>query len=92
MRHDVARPPDFLVAAGGGDARAGAVPGAAAEVDFSRDVLPILSTNCFPCHGPDAAKRKADFRLDDRQSATHRQGDRARKAGVQRAARPCDSC
>jgi mono/diheme cytochrome c family protein len=45
-------------------------PGAAADVDFSRDVLPILSTNCFPCHGPDAAKRKADFRLDDRDSAT----------------------
>ena len=44
-------------------------PAAAADVDFNRDVLPILSTNCFPCHGPDGAKRKADFRLDDRKSA-----------------------
>jgi hypothetical protein len=41
----------------------------AAPVDFSRDVLPILSQNCFLCHGPDAKTRKADLRLDDEQSA-----------------------
>ena len=35
-----------------------------AELDYNIDVKPILSDRCFACHGPDAAKQKADLRLD----------------------------
>lgn len=41
----------------------------AAEIDFSLDVLPILSDVCYKCHGPDDESREADLRLDDEQSA-----------------------
>ncbi|MDF1861717.1 MAG: PSD1 and planctomycete cytochrome C domain-containing protein, partial [Verrucomicrobiales bacterium] len=34
------------------------------EIDFTRDVRPILSENCFHCHGPDAKARKGELRLD----------------------------
>ncbi|MGI9241265.1 MAG: DUF1549 domain-containing protein, partial [Verrucomicrobiales bacterium] len=36
----------------------------AAPVSFNRDVRPILSNNCFSCHGPDDQDRKAKTRLD----------------------------
>ena len=47
-----------------------ALPVSAAEpVSFSRDVLPILSDNCFGCHGQDEAHRKGKLRLDVRDAA-----------------------
>ena len=49
------------------------------KVDFNRSVLPILSSHCYPCHGPDAKKRKARLRLDQRESAIrkNRSGEQA---------------
>ncbi len=41
------------------DARAADKP-----IDFTRDVRPILATNCFNCHGADSANRKGKLRLD----------------------------
>jgi hypothetical protein len=38
--------------------------GQTAEVQFNRDIRPILSDRCYSCHGPDRASRKSKFRLD----------------------------
>ncbi len=36
---------------------------------YNRDIRPILSDNCFNCHGADAGSRKGGLRLDDREAA-----------------------
>lgn len=47
-----------------------ALPAAsAADIDFNRDVRPILSNHCYQCHGPDANHREAGLRFDTGESA-----------------------
>ena len=46
-----------------------AEPPLPARIEFNRDVRPILSDNCFYCHGPDKGHREADLRLDLRDEA-----------------------
>jgi len=39
------------------------------KIDFNRDIRPIFSDTCYACHGPDANKRKAGLRLDQKEEA-----------------------
>ncbi|MCS6977259.1 MAG: DUF1553 domain-containing protein [Gemmatales bacterium] len=39
------------------------------KLRYNRDIRPILAENCFACHGPDSAARKAGLRLDRRDDA-----------------------
>ncbi|MDB6129676.1 MAG: hypothetical protein JWM04_783 [Verrucomicrobiales bacterium] len=41
----------------------------ASPLEFNRDIRPILSENCFFCHGQDPARRKSKLRLDEREGA-----------------------
>ena len=58
--------PIFLAAAALAPAAGPPLP---AKIEFNRDVRPILSDNCFYCHGPDKNHRKAKLRLDIREEA-----------------------
>jgi uncharacterized protein DUF1553/uncharacterized protein DUF1549/concanavalin A-like lectin/glucanase superfamily protein/cytochrome c len=42
----------------------------ARQMDFNRDVRPILADKCWKCHGPDAAAKKIKLRLDSEEAAT----------------------
>ena len=64
-----------LLLARPGDTRLSAEPGSTpapkpgGKLQYNRDVRPILAENCFACHGPDSAARKAKLRLDQRDAA-----------------------
>ena len=53
------------------------------KIEYNRDIRPILSDNCFACHGPDSAARKAGLRLDKREQAV--------EAGAIEPGKPDDS-
>src|SRR5438477_6336581 len=59
------------------DAVSGATPAPKPKLQYNRDIRPILSEACFPCHGPDSAARKADLRLDRAADATQMRGGHA---------------
>ncbi len=40
------------------------------DVQFNRDIRPILSAHCYHCHGPDKNKREGDLRLDRQEGIT----------------------
>ena len=63
----------------------------AADVDFHRDVRPILSDACFHCHGPDESSREADLRLDRKAAAIDVLGDSADESELLRRIRSTDS-
>jgi len=59
----------FLIAGNRAVSAQQAGPAATANVDFQRQVRPILSDNCFHCHGPDEATRMVGLRLDTQEGA-----------------------
>lgn len=47
----------------------GAATARAGDIDYNRDVRPILANHCFKCHGPDDSARQSELRLDLRDAA-----------------------
>jgi Protein of unknown function (DUF1553)/Protein of unknown function (DUF1549)/Planctomycete cytochrome C len=63
----------FLAAFGLLPASAASTSTSGSKVEFNRDVRPILSENCYQCHGPDKSNRKAKLRLDVRDVALEKE-------------------
>ena len=51
-----------------------AAPRASSPVSFNREILPILSNNCFACHGPDEKQRETKFHFDTQDGAVREEG------------------
>jgi hypothetical protein len=58
-----------FVLLGAGLRATAAEPPSKSAIDYNRQVRPILSNNCYKCHGPDADVREAELRLDVRAEA-----------------------
>ena len=50
--------------------------GASVDINFTRDIGPILAERCFSCHGPDEEARASGLRLDEYAGATEERGGR----------------
>src|SRR5439155_10521249 len=62
-----------LVAIAGSTSSAAAQASGGKKTGYNHDIRPILSDNCFFCHGPDKNKRKAKLRLDVREVAVEKE-------------------
>ncbi len=65
---------------------------ASAKVDFNRDIRPILSENCYQCHGPDKNQREAELRLDVKDGLFANRGEKpSEKYAIVAAGQPAKS-